>query len=535
MVLTAVLFILVNAVTLVTDRFALPPRVWVEYSPPRSLAKIVRDLLARGFIVALVFAIFFALSWRPFYAFTGTFSVLLIFSLISRAKFEFIREPLMFSDIALVLLVFRHKEMFYASWLNVAFWIFSFGYVFGASALFMIFEPTVLPGYDRVPLSMAALLSTAAPWLLLFHRGVREAVARGAVRLIDSQDIRIITTRWGALPSIIYPFLTWIAKRAAPKAREPIAGEVASTPAYRPEPEPGGGPPLLLVWQSESFIDMRHFGVRSLALPHLDRLRARSAEWGRMSSIFEGGYTLRTEFSVITGLKPDQLGPDAAYPYLRAATYADFAWPNRLRTAGWSTRFVHPYDRRFFSRDRALPLLGFEAMTMIDAFDHDRDNAGRYVSDLSLSQRVLGFCHQESQDSPGQMIFCASMENHGPWGPGRLPDLSDPLDIYLALLQRSDAALGMLADELDRLDRPIWMIFYGDHAPILKSFADPFSDPRTDYMILPLGRSRQHDAIGRQTGEKAPWDLIADTVARFGLHGLADLAGETPGRPREAP
>ena len=71
----------------------------------------------------LVFSVFFAISWRPIYTLGATVSTYAIFTAISRAKFEFIREPLVFSDIALAFLVFRHKEMFRANWLNFGFWI----------------------------------------------------------------------------------------------------------------------------------------------------------------------------------------------------------------------------------------------------------------------------------------------------------------------------------------------------------------------------------------------------------------------------
>ena len=72
-------------------------------------------------------------------------SFFVIFTGISRAKFRFIREPLVFSDIALVADVFKHKSIFYANSLNVVFWCVSFLYVFGVSGLYMYFEPDIIP------------------------------------------------------------------------------------------------------------------------------------------------------------------------------------------------------------------------------------------------------------------------------------------------------------------------------------------------------------------------------------------------------
>jgi phosphoglycerol transferase MdoB-like AlkP superfamily enzyme len=117
------------------------------------------------------------------------------------------------------------------------------------------------------------------------------------------------------------------------------------------------------------------------------------------------------------------------------------------------------------------------------------------------------------------------MENHGPWFLGRHGDVADPVDIYLAILQRSDAALGYLADELDRMDRPVWLVFYGDHAPILKSFADPFPDSRTDYVIVPMSRAAEGALPASRSAEKAPWEIIADTVGHAGLEEILAAPG----------
>lgn len=512
-------FVVAVAVTYVTDRFALPGKLVSAALGERRLRQAFIDMAARLPALALIYALFFAISWRPFYALAGVVSTFVIFTGISRAKYEFIREPLVFSDIALVMLVFRHKTMFYATWLNLVFWVVAFGYVFGASALFMIYEPSLLPSDGRALSIAAMVLAAAAPWLLLCEPGIRRAASRISSAVTGRDDTFVLMTRLGTFPSVLYSFVAWL--REPPAAASFRAAAVASRNLPQPPVGSGEDRPLLIVWQSESFMDMRHFGVSSLSLPNLDRLRSRAVEWGRMSSIFEGGYTLRTEFSVITGLPPDDLGPDAPHPYLRAGGYSETAWPNRLRRAGWSTRFLHPYDRRFFSRDRALPQLGFEALSMIEEFE-SASIAGSYVRDMALAERVIEHCREDSTGT-GQFIFAASIENHGPWHPGRHEGCKDPLEIYLAILQQSDEALGFLADELDRLGRPAWLVFYGDHAPLLKSFADPFPDPRTDYLIVPLARAGSGSRPAETATEKAPWQIIADT-----LRHMATEHKETP-------
>ena len=84
--------------------------------------------------------------------------------------------------------------------------------------------------------------------------------------------------------------------------------------------------------------------------------------------------------------------------------------------------------------------------------------------------------------------------------------------------QQSDKALGELVDHLNRLDRPVWMVFYGDHAPLLKSFADPFPDPRTDYFIVPLAAARTPQNAPSFPRNEEPWKLLEAMLKHANLH-----------------
>lgn len=502
-----------------TDGFALPRSVARAHRMKRRRRRVVVDFLARLPVIALVYAGFFAISWRPIYAAQGTMSFFVIFTGISRAKFTFIREPLIFSDIALVVDVFKYKTIFYATKLNIVFWVVAFAYVFGASALYFYFEPHLLPDRNRLAWVALGLAVAFGPWLLLLAKPVNTRLVRLSERLLRTLDVRINTIRFGTFASVVFYFILWLGKK-----RQEILSEIRATiqHAFQELGEAAGlahpqGAPLVLVWQSESFLDLRHFGVTGLRLPHLDQARALSVQAGRMTSVFEGGYTLRTEFAVLSGLQPEDAHVDASYPYLRAAHYADVVWPMRLKRSGWRTHFVHPYEKSFFLRDRALPALGFDALTMLDAFAHDPRKDGPYVSDRKLTEKVVDIVEEIDTQTPA-FLFVASMANHGPWEAGRCGTLSDPVEIYCELLRQADLALGQLVARLDRLERPVWLVFYGDHAPLLKSFADPFPDPRTDYVVVPLAGAR-----GTRTGapvekEEAPWNLLATVFSAAERH-----------------
>ena len=126
----------------------MPAAVNKQNHTKRSLKRLAFEWAARIPVIALVYAFFFAISWRPIYGAQGAISFFVIFTGISRAKFEFIREPLVFSDIALVVDVFKYKEIFYATSLNIVFWVIALSYVFGVRALYMYFEPSILPSHN---------------------------------------------------------------------------------------------------------------------------------------------------------------------------------------------------------------------------------------------------------------------------------------------------------------------------------------------------------------------------------------------------
>lgn len=503
--LTAVCYLFACAVILFTDQFALPKREQRRHRPALSRKRVTLDKVARLPVIAIIFAFFFAISWRPLYAAAGVMSYFIIFTGISRAKFRFIREPLVFSDIALVVDVFKYKTIFYANSLNIVFWIASFSYVFGVTGLYMYFEPSILPASHRPGWIVLMVLVAAMPWLLLFWGPVNRPVAEFAQWLVGKPNVKISTIRFGTFSSVFYHFVIWLGRK-----REKIVAELSELFLAAVQDLIGhdedNKAPLVVVWQSESFIDMRHCGVDTLKLPTLDRLQKMAAQWGRLDTVFEGGYTLRTEFAVLSGLVPDDLHVDASYPYLRAKHYTDVVWPTKLKKAGWRTHFMHPYDRTFFLRHKAMPLLGFEKMTMLDEFDHD-PSVGPYVSDEKLTQKVIQEVDKQS-DTQGSFIFVASMGNHGPWEPDRVPGLTDPVEIYMSILQQSDKALGQLVDHLNKKNRPVWLVFYGDHAPLLKSFADPFPDPRTDYFIVPLAEARKSQHGPTFSRNEKPWKII---------------------------
>jgi phosphoglycerol transferase MdoB-like AlkP superfamily enzyme len=213
-----------------------------------------------------------------------------------------------------------------------------------------------------------------------------------------------------------------------------------------------------------------------------------------------GANSTRAEFAVLSGIAESALGHDRFNPYhaLTRTPIASQVW--RLRAAGYRTICLHPFDRRFYRRDRAMPALGFEEF-------RGRETLGGscippYMSDPDLARHILRVLEETG---PRTFIFAITMGNHGPW-------LSKGAEMacYLDGLAGSDAMLRILIDGLEERRADAVLGFYGDHLPSLgRDFAAlGFDDWRSDYAIWTQG-----GAANRQ-------DLAAHHLGRL----IADIA-----------
>lgn len=326
--LIAVCYFAATLIVFATDPFAMPKAARLKYRPERDVRRVLIEYAARLPVIAFVYLFFFIISWRPFYALQGTASFFIIFTAISRVKFIFIREPLLFSDIALVADVFKYKTIFYATKFNILFWIVALGYVFGVTTLYMLMEPHVLPEGEELFFAVLGVATFLAIIASLFAKPVSRFASIASERLLRTFKVRANTIRFGTFISVTFHFLVWLGKNRDIVVRELTHG--LQRAIHELIDGDHHDAPLIVVWQSESFYDLRHMGDNQLHLPNIDALKESAAQWGRMTNVFEGGYTLRTEFAVLSGLKPDQVHVDASYPYLRAGHYADVVWPNKL-------------------------------------------------------------------------------------------------------------------------------------------------------------------------------------------------------------
>lgn len=248
--------------------------------------------------------------------------------------------------------------------------------------------------------------------------------------------------------------------------------------------------------QAESFFDPRTSFPCLLAdlLPNWDRLCSESLFHGALDTGHWGANTVRPEFEYLTGLSSAQIGVHQFQPYRKLARQPLPSLASWLKTLGYRTIAIHPYQKAFYGRDKVYKKLGFDEFIDIEAFK-SATMAGSYVSDVALGQFVAKLLAKPSEHP--RYIHVITMENHGPYDiTAGLDDTVDPFahpipercsefEVYARHLQNSDKLFGLVADALSTQKRPGALCIFGDHVPILNNtyHALGFPDGHTNYLI----------------------------------------------------
>lgn len=80
-----------------------------------------------------------------------------------------------------------------------------------------------------------------------------------------------------------------------------------------------------------------------------------------MVSCTLGGGTVRPEFEILTGMTTSML-PSGNVPYQQYVFNNIYSYAREFKNQGYDTIGIHTYQKEFYERDRAYPLLGFDEM-----------------------------------------------------------------------------------------------------------------------------------------------------------------------------
>lgn len=283
---------------------------------------------------------------------------------------------------------------------------------------------------------------------------------------------------------------------------------------------------------SESFSDPNrvpgtHFDVDPM--PNIRALTQQTTS-GLMLSPGYGGGTANIEFQQMTGLSMANFSDTLLSPYQQlVATRPKFYSFNQIWNADCGGEYstscsvgFHPYLQSFYLRGVNYKKFGFSHLYTLDSDPKIKfgqpytgpNNTSTYVSDEEAYKNVIDAVQTNvAQNKPSQYIQLITMQNHAPY-----PDIYDEsnefhaanksvgvpgnemgvVDNYAKGVQRTDQATADFLNQLNEVDRPVTVVFYGDHLPGIYNTAK--SDDKnslalheTDYFIWSNKASTSHN------------------------------------------
>lgn len=445
--------------------------VWIDPWLGQSNAFWVQAL--NVFPIAATFFVFLAVTARPALALLTTMALTALLFYINHTKWVELAQPLLLTDLFLFPQVLGHMDLL-SSYINVSLLLGLFAAWLATCVLFWQTEPRWFGRRGQVALmtlSVSVWALLASPLGLSWYEK-QEGPKRpwAPIAEIEAQGwlaaaIRTAHTQLVALPEPDPEAIAAIKETLPPNWLGPAVDL--------------DNPPDLIVVLSESFFEPRYMRQADSCtlLPQWCAL-LEHGQWGEMRVPTFGGNTTRTEYEVLTGV-PYQTLPAGVYPYNSVVLQptASIAW--WLKSLGYETTAIHPHDRYFWQRHRAMPLLGFDEFIGEQEFGpHTR--SGFWISDHDLTKRVIDRLENRS-DKP-QLVFAISMENHGPWH-GKRPNMDEDKRAslpsieglhgrgdhayrnYLYHQRQSIDALNELWVYAQTRQRPTAILFFGDHLP----------------------------------------------------------------------
>lgn len=262
---------------------------------------------------------------------------------------------------------------------------------------------------------------------------------------------------------------------------------------------------------SESFSDPTRVPGLKLnknPIPFISNLK-KHTDSGLMLSSGYGGGTANLEYMSLTGLSMANFDPSMTSPYQQLVPNAQWSptinqyWDDS-RNSIKSIAF-HPYEPSLYLRATNYKKFGFSkfyALQGPDVIAHrDVIDKSPYVSDASAYKSALEKIKEHKQPRFVQIV---TMQNHMPYrdwyannefevsSKDGAADLGDDektsIETYAKGVQHTDEATQAFLKSLDKLNKPITVMFYGDHLPGIYGTAS--SDEKnslslhlTDYFI----------------------------------------------------
>lgn len=267
---------------------------------------------------------------------------------------------------------------------------------------------------------------------------------------------------------------------------------------------------------SESFSDPSRvpgLSVNKDSMPYIRSVKS-STTSGLMLSSGYGGGTANLEYMGLTGLSMANFDSSLTSPYQQLVPSEHWTpTVNQMWGVPENSLAYHPYESSMYSRATNYKKFGFSHFYTLTGSDvikyQDKIDKSPYVSDEATYTSAL---EEIASGNANQFIQIITMQNHMPYhewyanndftaesttGTPLSEDEQTSIETYQKGVSITDQATRKFLEGLDRLDKPVTVVFYGDHLPGIYESASENDDNSlalhlTDYFIW------SNKASGRQ-------------------------------------
>lgn len=275
---------------------------------------------------------------------------------------------------------------------------------------------------------------------------------------------------------------------------------------------------------SESFSDpSRVPGLKTNkdSMPNIRKIKAGTTS-GLMLSSGYGGGTANLEYMGLSGLSMANFESSLSSPYQQLVPSQHWTPTiNQLWGAPVNSLGYHPYESSMYSRAtnyKKFSFSHFYTLTGPDVIKYqDKIDESPYVSDKSSYDSAL---EGIKSGKTNKFIQIITMQNHMPYhewyenndytaesttGTPLGDDEQQSIETYQKGVEITDQATQEFLNELDALDKPVTVVFYGDHLPGIYSSASEDDNNSlalhlTDYFIW---SNKASSSQGNKTSDAA--------------------------------
>ncbi|AUI71908.1 hypothetical protein COSHB9_17140 [Companilactobacillus alimentarius] len=263
---------------------------------------------------------------------------------------------------------------------------------------------------------------------------------------------------------------------------------------------------------SESFADparVPNIKLNKDPIPNIHNIKSKTTSGLMMSSGYGGG-TANMEYMSLTGLAMNQFSDSLQSPYTQLVSKQDN--PLNITNSFKTSAAIHPFHGNFYNRSTVYEKFGIKTFRNIDTTGSlklkyaDTLPEMEYVSDESAYKDTLW---QINQKKGGQFINLVTMQNHMPYtnnytnnpykvtGSGVSDKSRSQVENFSRSINYTDDSTKEFLDELDKIDKPITLVWYGDHLPGIYDGNNIYQynvqEHETDYFIYSNKYAREHD------------------------------------------